>query len=185
MFAVSFTAVLLVLGIHGVPPWYAYVPTAGLTALVMRLVELYTRNGMDTVTAHWRQSVCLFPYSVCGERDRVKAKSVSALSCLCVIELSGPIILGAAYLGLTGTQLADFVRRTAELVPWWYIGNIPQCTRRRARRGTSRTVRAGAKLAVGAAMCLRVQSWLLASFFESGTGKCGSWSNYCNTRRMY
>ncbi len=50
MFVVSFAAVLVVLVVHGVLPWYAYVPTAGLTALVCALVELYTRNGMDTVT---------------------------------------------------------------------------------------------------------------------------------------
>ena len=69
-------AVLLVLVIHGVLPWYAYVPTAGLTALVCALVELYTRNGMDTVTCPLAAISVLLPLlCLWGSVDRVKAKS--------------------------------------------------------------------------------------------------------------
>lgn len=50
MFVVSFVAIIVVLVIHGVLPWYGYVPTAAITAFVCAVVELYTKNGMDTIT---------------------------------------------------------------------------------------------------------------------------------------
>lgn len=50
MFVVSFTAIMIVLVVYGVLPWYAYAPTAAVTAGVCAVVELYTRNGMDTIT---------------------------------------------------------------------------------------------------------------------------------------
>ena len=50
MFVVSFYVVLVVLVANGVLPWYAYAPTAAVTALVCAIVELYTKDGMDTIT---------------------------------------------------------------------------------------------------------------------------------------
>lgn len=50
MFAVSFAAVLVVLIVHGSLKWYGAVLTAVITAAVSAVVELYTRNGMDTIT---------------------------------------------------------------------------------------------------------------------------------------
>lgn len=50
MFVVSFVSVLVVLVINGAVHWYAYIPTAAITAFVCALVELYTKNGMDTIT---------------------------------------------------------------------------------------------------------------------------------------
>ncbi|HHT74160.1 MAG TPA: phosphatidate cytidylyltransferase [Firmicutes bacterium] len=50
MFVVSFIAIIIVLVVHSVLPWYGYVPTAAVTAFVCAVVELYTKNGMDTIT---------------------------------------------------------------------------------------------------------------------------------------
>ncbi len=61
MFAVSFITVLLVLLVSGSLAWYAYVPTALLTAVVCALVELYTRGGMDTLTCPLAAAAILIP----------------------------------------------------------------------------------------------------------------------------
>ena len=50
MFVASFVSVLIVLIINSAVHWFAYVPTAAVTAFVCALVELYTKNGMDTIT---------------------------------------------------------------------------------------------------------------------------------------
>lgn len=50
MFLVSFVSVLVILGFRGGLPIYGLVITAAATAAVSAAVELYTPNGMDTIT---------------------------------------------------------------------------------------------------------------------------------------
>ncbi|HQD40825.1 MAG: phosphatidate cytidylyltransferase [Firmicutes bacterium] len=50
MFAASFLAVLAVLLVYRAVSWYSYVPVAAAVAAVSAVVELYTRDGMDTMT---------------------------------------------------------------------------------------------------------------------------------------
>lgn len=50
MFITSFFTVLIALLIHGKLASYLYLPTALVIAAVVALVELYTKNGMDTIT---------------------------------------------------------------------------------------------------------------------------------------
>ncbi|NLW17435.1 MAG: phosphatidate cytidylyltransferase [Firmicutes bacterium] len=63
MFLVSFVTVLVVLLTHGSMEWYAYVPTAMLTAAVCALVELYTIGGMDTLTCPFAAATILISLS--------------------------------------------------------------------------------------------------------------------------
>ena len=50
MFGASFVGILAVLLLTGPANWSVNLPVAVLTAAVCALVELYTKNGMDTVT---------------------------------------------------------------------------------------------------------------------------------------
>lgn len=50
MFGVSFLSVAVILLVRGGLVWYGYPVTALLAAGVAALVELYTMNGMDTIT---------------------------------------------------------------------------------------------------------------------------------------
>ncbi|HOM02443.1 MAG TPA: phosphatidate cytidylyltransferase [Acetivibrio sp.] len=50
MFVVSFISVAVVLIAHGAVKWYACIPIAAATSAVCAVVELYTKNGMDTIT---------------------------------------------------------------------------------------------------------------------------------------
>lgn len=61
MFAVSFCAVMAVLLINVAVPWYACVPISALTAGACAVVELYTRNGMDTLTCPFAAAAILIP----------------------------------------------------------------------------------------------------------------------------
>ena len=61
MFAVSLCAVLGVLLANIAVPWYAYAPISALTAGVCAVVELYTRNGMDTLTCPFAAAAILIP----------------------------------------------------------------------------------------------------------------------------
>ena len=61
MFAVSFLTVLAVLLFQCPLVWYAYVPIALITAAACALVELYTRNGMDTLTCPFAAAAVLIP----------------------------------------------------------------------------------------------------------------------------
>ncbi|HEY8500927.1 MAG TPA: phosphatidate cytidylyltransferase [Clostridia bacterium] len=61
MFAVSFIAVLIVLLINGNIAWYASLTIAVLTAAASSAVELFTRNGMDTVTCPFAAAAVLLP----------------------------------------------------------------------------------------------------------------------------
>lgn len=61
MFTVSFISVLIVLLAHGKAVWYANLPIALLTAAVCAVVELYTRNGMDTLTCPLAAAVVILP----------------------------------------------------------------------------------------------------------------------------
>jgi len=61
MFAVSFLTVLGVLLFRCPMQWYAYVPVALITAAACALVELYTRNGMDTLTCPFAAAAILIP----------------------------------------------------------------------------------------------------------------------------
>jgi len=61
MFAVSFYTVLTVLLCRGGLYWYGYVPISVTTAAVCAVVELYTRNGMDTITCPFAAAAVLLP----------------------------------------------------------------------------------------------------------------------------
>jgi len=61
MFAVSFFTVLSVLLAHSPMAWYLYAPISALTAAVSAVVELYTRNGMDTLTCPFAVAAVLIP----------------------------------------------------------------------------------------------------------------------------
>lgn len=61
MFVVSFLAVFLVLILNGPLSWYAVVIIAVLTAAASSTVELFTRNGMDTVTCPFAAAAVMLP----------------------------------------------------------------------------------------------------------------------------
>jgi len=61
MFSVSFISVLAILILRGGMPWYAYPLTALATAAVSALVELYTLNGMDTISCPLAAMAVLLP----------------------------------------------------------------------------------------------------------------------------
>lgn len=59
MFAVSFVCVLALLLVHGGLPWYGHVLTAAAAASA--LTELYTPNGMDTITCPLAAMTVILP----------------------------------------------------------------------------------------------------------------------------
>jgi len=61
MFTVSFIAVLIVLLVNGNIAWYASLTIALLTAAASSIAELFTRNGMDTVTCPLAAAAVLLP----------------------------------------------------------------------------------------------------------------------------
>ena len=61
MFIVSFLSVLVVLLTNGKVAWYASLPIAVLTAAVCAVVELFTRNGMDTLTCPLAAAAVILP----------------------------------------------------------------------------------------------------------------------------
>jgi len=61
MFIVSLISVLIVLLVHGSIPWYTSLTIAVLTAAVSTIVELFTRNGMDTITCPFAAAAVLLP----------------------------------------------------------------------------------------------------------------------------
>jgi divalent metal cation (Fe/Co/Zn/Cd) transporter len=91
-----------------------------------------------------------------------------------VMSSPGPIVVGAGLLlGRSSTQLADFIRRTAELaaiIVSWIVYRIlhksgqPDDVRKKKLERT-------ANLCVGAAMCLSGLAMLFIALFSSGTEK--------------
>lgn len=61
MFVVSFASVLVVLLCSGSVKWYGYFPVAIATAAACTMAELFTRNGMDTITCPLAAAVVLIP----------------------------------------------------------------------------------------------------------------------------
>lgn len=61
MFAVSFLCVIVILLIRGNLTWYGYPVIALLTAAASAAVELYTRNGFDTVTCPLAACAVILP----------------------------------------------------------------------------------------------------------------------------
>lgn len=61
MFTVSLVSVLIVLLINGNVAWYVSLTIAVLTAAASSVVELYTRNGMDTITCPFAAAAVLLP----------------------------------------------------------------------------------------------------------------------------
>lgn len=61
MFTVSFIAVLIVLLINANVAWYISLIIAVLTGAVSSVVELYTRNGMDTITCPFSAAAVILP----------------------------------------------------------------------------------------------------------------------------
>ena len=50
MFIVSLACAFIILTIRGITPWYGTVVTSLLVSFVVTIVELYTPNGLDTIT---------------------------------------------------------------------------------------------------------------------------------------
>ena len=61
MFGVSFLTVLAVLLANSTMPWYNYAPVSALTAAICAVVELYTKDGMDTLTCPFASAAVLIP----------------------------------------------------------------------------------------------------------------------------
>ena len=61
MFGVSFLTVLAVLLANSTMPWYSYAPVSALTAAICAVVELYTKDGMDTLTCPFASAAVLIP----------------------------------------------------------------------------------------------------------------------------
>jgi dolichol kinase len=61
MFAVSFLTVMAVLLANSSMPWYGYAPVSALTAAICAVVELYTKDGMDTLTCPFAAAAVLIP----------------------------------------------------------------------------------------------------------------------------
>ena len=61
MFVVSFFSVLAVLLAYGPVVWYACVPIAAATAAVCAIVELCSKNGIDTLTCPLSAAIIMIP----------------------------------------------------------------------------------------------------------------------------
>ncbi|MDO5110990.1 MAG: phosphatidate cytidylyltransferase [Clostridia bacterium] len=61
MFAVSFLCIIAILLLRGGLPWYSFVLIAAVTAAVTALVELYSLNGMDTITCPFAATAVMLP----------------------------------------------------------------------------------------------------------------------------
>ncbi len=61
MFGVSFVTVLVVLLAYGPLEGFGYVPIAALTAAGTTIAELYTKNGMDTLTCPFTAAAIMTP----------------------------------------------------------------------------------------------------------------------------
>ena len=61
MFTVSFLCVLAILLVRGNMNWYGYIIVSVITAAVSAVVELYTPNGMDTITCPLAAMTVLLP----------------------------------------------------------------------------------------------------------------------------
>ena len=61
MFIVSFISVITILIIRGGLPWHGCLFISLATALVTSLVELFTKNGADTITCPFAASAVLLP----------------------------------------------------------------------------------------------------------------------------
>lgn len=61
MFAVSFFTVMAVLLANSTMPWYGYALVSTLTAAICAVVELYTKDGMDTLTCPFAAAAVLIP----------------------------------------------------------------------------------------------------------------------------
>lgn len=86
----------------------------------------------------------------------------------------GPIVLGAAlFFGRSSTQLADFIRRTAELIAIVVSWVVYRLLNRDGEPGTERrrTLVRAANSCVGAAMCLSGLVMILVALFAPEMGK--------------
>ena len=61
MCVASFLSVTIVLLAYCAAPWYIVIPVAMLTAIVCTIVELFTKNGMDTVTCPFAAAAVMIP----------------------------------------------------------------------------------------------------------------------------
>ena len=61
MFAVSFLSVLLILLVARKAVWYGCIPIAALAAAASTAAELYTRNGLDTLTCPFAAAAVILP----------------------------------------------------------------------------------------------------------------------------
>lgn len=61
MLFTAFTVVAIILLIHDIIPWYGAIVCAFFVSLVACLVELYTPNGLDTITCPFASMIVLLP----------------------------------------------------------------------------------------------------------------------------
>lgn len=61
MFIVSFISVMVVLIVNGSVSWYGCAEIAAVTAAVSAVVELYTKNGFDTLTCPFAAAAIMIP----------------------------------------------------------------------------------------------------------------------------
>ncbi len=89
-----------------------------------------------------------------------------------ILSSPGPIVVGIGLLlGRSSTQLADFIRRTAELAAIIVSWVVYRITRKNSEADAGRKVRLEsiANICVGLAMCISGMAMLLVSFlFNSG-----------------
>lgn len=91
-----------------------------------------------------------------------------------IMSSPGPIVVGIGLLvGRSSTQLADFIRRTAELVAIILSWAVYSVTHKDAEVDTERKLRLEriANLCVGSAMCLSGMTMLLVAFLSDGGEK--------------
>lgn len=91
-----------------------------------------------------------------------------------ILSSPGPIVVGIGLLlGRSSTQLADFIRRTAELVAIIVSWAVYSVTHKDPEAGAQRKIRLEriAGLCVGAAMCLGGAAMLLVAFLSAGGEK--------------
>lgn len=61
MFVVSFIVVSIILAVHGELPWHGVIMTSLLTAAASAAVELFTKNGHDTITCPLAATAVILP----------------------------------------------------------------------------------------------------------------------------
>ena len=64
MFITSIIVVSVLLSIINIIPWYGVIITTILTSIAVTIVELYTPNGLDTITCPFTSLIIMIPLLV-------------------------------------------------------------------------------------------------------------------------